>query len=1145
MEKKALKKILSLLCIIALMMTLFTATMAVNAAGEADLTVTSVTANATTVYDGDFVKLNAMVRNTGESNASNFKITYFTDGVEFETLTYTKTVNAGSYSLISTTLKWNPYFGSHRLSATVNRDKSFTESDYKNNSNTSRVKVIDAVNPNPPVDEPDEPDDPDPSEPGVPVKIPTEEEPQEQIGNDVAGGKPDLIVTDISYDPENPKAGDNVLFTATVKNQGNYSTPAGTIVGVRFDIGSQGNYVSWSDTYTQSIKPNQSVKITATGGPNGKYWTVPKDDSYRVYAWVDDQGRIANESDTSNNIYNETFTAHTGTAPDLKISDISYTPSNPKNGEAVTFSATIQNTGTADVPANTNLYANFNHGSNKIAVTSVYKNGLKKGYQITLTATSTWSASFGKQLISATVNPEQEINELGYDNNTYSEEVEVAQAPGVDFIITETSYSPSSIAVGDPVVLMATVKNQGTIASNGNVKVKFVSNKNTTVYGNVNTSIAVGGTATVTATWTASDDGNIFTATANYDNSITESNYGNNSANLTVTVGLGASMPYTSYEAEEGQVGGGAEKILDDGDRLAGTLNGEASKRGAVKIDSVGEYVQWTANSDANSIVIRNCIPPQSTATISLYVNNVKQTTVTLDSNHCWLDPGTDTNPGRIAQGAGALDGSCKHIYDENHKLLNFTIHAGDTIKLQKDNGDNAQWYGIDFIDLEMVQGAKSQPANLLSITQCGAKSGGDNCFSAIQTAISQAISQGYKGIWFPEGDWYIMGSTNNRKITLPENTPSDFEVAGAGMWHSRLHAIEPERYGDDWGNFGFNCMGKTCYWHDFSMWGAGEQRTEGGKPFVNAFGAYSKFENLWIEHTTAGFWCGGAMVDFYNSMKGNDDASVKARQSYGLSIKNCRIRNTGADGINLCVGTSHAMIENVHCRSNGDDCFAMWSQEESFILSSDHNKNGDEGNTFKNCSADFPWRANCYGIYGGKDNSVINCTARDTLTYCGIYMEVRNYQSVKYSGTVTYDNMTIERCSGLFWGGRCFPAIWLDETGTVGKVVFNNVKVTDTTYSPVKFDYANNIEMTDVTFDGYCKYKTAAAEPGNTYQLGTIVTEAATGTYKMTRVNFLNHGGRGANSQQFFWAPWGNKIGGDLILNNCNWDENGSKTNG
>ncbi|WP_286880543.1 CARDB domain-containing protein, partial [Proteiniphilum sp. UBA7639] len=50
----------------------------------------------------------------------------------------------------------------------------------------------------------------------------------------VSPGKPDLVVTDISWDPASPASGYAVTMRATIKNQGSVSTPAGVIHGVLF-----------------------------------------------------------------------------------------------------------------------------------------------------------------------------------------------------------------------------------------------------------------------------------------------------------------------------------------------------------------------------------------------------------------------------------------------------------------------------------------------------------------------------------------------------------------------------------------------------------------------------------------------------------------------------------------------------------------------------------------------------------------------------------------------------------------------------------------------------------------------------------------------------------------------------------------------
>ncbi len=120
-------------------------------------------------------------------------------------------------------------------------------------------------------------------------------------------GKPDLVVTDISWDPANPASGSAVTLSATIKNQGSAPTPAGVKHGVlfTFDDGAAGPGV-WSDTHTGSIAPGAWVTVTASGGSAGATWEAVAG-THTVKAHVDDVNRIA-ESDETNNVRTEQIT---------------------------------------------------------------------------------------------------------------------------------------------------------------------------------------------------------------------------------------------------------------------------------------------------------------------------------------------------------------------------------------------------------------------------------------------------------------------------------------------------------------------------------------------------------------------------------------------------------------------------------------------------------------------------------------------------------------------------------------------------------------------------------------------------------------------------------------------------------------------
>jgi subtilase family serine protease len=108
----------------------------------------------------------------------------------------------------------------------------------------------------------------------------------------------DLTVTGVSWSPADPTSGSPVTFSATVQNVGTVATPAGTIVGVQFDV--DGVEISWSDTDTQSLAPGASVTLTANSGPTGSSTWKATSGTHSVKAWVDDVNRF-NDVNRGNN----------------------------------------------------------------------------------------------------------------------------------------------------------------------------------------------------------------------------------------------------------------------------------------------------------------------------------------------------------------------------------------------------------------------------------------------------------------------------------------------------------------------------------------------------------------------------------------------------------------------------------------------------------------------------------------------------------------------------------------------------------------------------------------------------------------------------------------------------------------------------
>jgi hypothetical protein len=115
-------------------------------------------------------------------------------------------------------------------------------------------------------------------------------------------GLPDLVVTSMSMTPANPKAGDHVVFTAVVTNQGTAATPVGVVVGVGFDLDGSATATAWEDTDTVSLAPGATVTLTATGGTSGGNYWIATNGTHSVTAWVDDVNRIPESNEANNKL---------------------------------------------------------------------------------------------------------------------------------------------------------------------------------------------------------------------------------------------------------------------------------------------------------------------------------------------------------------------------------------------------------------------------------------------------------------------------------------------------------------------------------------------------------------------------------------------------------------------------------------------------------------------------------------------------------------------------------------------------------------------------------------------------------------------------------------------------------------------------
>ncbi|GMK37503.1 hypothetical protein PCCS19_05570 [Paenibacillus sp. CCS19] len=494
--------------------------------------------------------------------------------------------------------------------------------------------------------------------------------------------------------------------------------------------------------------------------------------------------------------------------------------------------------------------------------------------------------------------------------------------------------------------------------------------------------------------------------------------------NSTAPNDRGATVPYITYEAENGVTNGtklGPSRAYKD-------VASEASGREAVRLDATGQYVEFTTTQAINSIVVRFSMPDSSTgtgmdATLGLYVNGEFRQKLSLNSNHAW-------EYGSYPWSNDPNQGGAHRFFDEAHALIG-DVPAGATIRLEKDADSAADYYVIDLAELEQVAAPLAMPDGFVSLADYGAvpNDGADDT-SAFQEALAAAQKDG-NGLWIPEGEFELRGD----QILLG----SHVTIRGAGMWYTQLTGARFMGKGSDIEVYDLLIDGDLNIRDD-------EAHTHA---FEGAFGPGSVIQNVWIEHSKTGLWL--------TKLKDSDDYTD------GLYMVGLRIRNLMADGINFCVGTSNSMMEQTDIRYPGDDGIAMWSAEGRASIN----------NTARFNTVALPWLADNIVVFGGTDNKIQDNIAKDTITNgAGIAVSTR-FNPVPFAGTTIVERNTLIRTGSYDTGYLTdLGAIWVfaSEKDLNGKVMIRNNVALDSTYLglTVQGIYGvDNVTLENLVIDG------------------------------------------------------------------------------
>ncbi len=476
---------------------------------------------------------------------------------------------------------------------------------------------------------------------------------------------------------------------------------------------------------------------------------------------------------------------------------------------------------------------------------------------------------------------------------------------------------------------------------------------------------------------------------------------------------FGSYVTYDSYEAEKCETNG----TISDNSRIYREFASEASERGYVSLDKTGDYVALQLKHDTNAFVIRYSIPDSNdgkglTETLSLQLDGDNQT-IEVTSKYSWVYGNFPWNndPKTANQGGPHM------FFDDARIKLDKTYKAGTTLKIFREADNKAAYYLIDCIETEELEEPLGEPFNGLNVMDFGAiPNDGEDDAKAISDCITEAVKLNME-VYIPAGVFEISNPVFIHGIVLKNN---NITLRGAGMWHTILHGNAAA----------FAIRAGNISLYDFSLLGEVTSRKDSIDPPAISMVTPVKgmenvtIQNIWMEHWKVGIW-----ADVTN----------------GMHIVGCRIRNTYADGINLCAGTSHSVITQNDIRNTGDDAIAMFNRG---VL--------EVNNKVLYNTVSLPWLANNIALYGGKDIVIKGNWLKDTICFgAGINIST-NFKPQVFEGTILVEENKLERCGSRENNINAdYGAIWMntvDGYNNQANCIIRNNEILDSTYQGISF---------------------------------------------------------------------------------------------
>ncbi|MFD5625693.1 glycosyl hydrolase family 28-related protein [Streptomyces sp. NPDC127072] len=500
----------------------------------------------------------------------------------------------------------------------------------------------------------------------------------------------------------------------------------------------------------------------------------------------------------------------------------------------------------------------------------------------------------------------------------------------------------------------------------------------------------------------------------------------------------------------------------------------ESVARAVVRLSGPDEYVEFHLVAPADALTLRYSLPDAPTGggrteRLLLHIDGEESHRLTLSSRHSWYY-------GAYPFTNDPAAGRAHHLYDDVHVLLGRTCPPGTRVTLRL-AAEAEVPVTVDIACFEETGGPASPPRDALSVLDFGADpTGTADSTSAVRAAVEAATGT-ERAVWLPRGVYTVTDHIVLDRVT----------IRGAGPWYTELRGTGVGLYGHPAPrpSTGVHVSGLAIFGDVTERDDSAQHNGIGG-----ALGGGSTIEDVWIAHTKCGMWLDGPFED--------------------LTIRNVRIMNTTADGINLHRGVSDVTITGCHIHNTGDDAIALWSDG----LATHHNT--VHANTIV-----LPMLANHIAVYGGHDNRITGNLLADSVAEGGGIHIANRYGAVPVAGKTLVEGNSLIRTGSYHPRYRTgVGALWLlaDDAPMTGDVTVRENILTNSAYAAVQLsgDRIDGVDVDGMAIEG----------------AGTCAVQLeATGSARFTHVTAVGLGVTGLHRA----AP-----GFDLLrgAGNEGWDE-------